>query len=1275
MPVASVVEFVSALEASHLLTEEAFARVRADAEQGGGGPEGLAKRLVREKLLTRWQAGMLLAGRTAFFLGKYKLLAELGRGGMGAVFQAEQVPLGRIVALKVMAQKLVRDPAAVARFHREIQAAAALTHPNVVAALDADQVQKTHFLVMEFVEGESLDAILKREKTLPVGMACEYIRQAALGLQAAHERRMAHRDIKPGNLLVTRGGKSQAEAEERVAPPPRPSPTGGEGEVVVKILDFGLARFTSEAREEGELTQTGQVMGTPDYIAPEQARSTKDADIRSDIFSLGCTLYRALAGRLPYGGLNVMEKLMSRATTDAPRVRTLRAEVPAELDDVVAKMLARDPEKRYQTPGEVAEALARFSGEEMKNEKWRMENAKWGEGAGKPQAAGTAGVHGDEGDLVRVDAGLNQFLVDLANEAEGDEEAGETVATKSAMPAGSDTQMRMQTAAPAGSQPRKRAGRKLTANLEAQAKADRRTLIVGGIGAAVVVLASLGGWLWHRAGATRLVVEWPEEERQKAILEVDGLKRMVPEAGGIAVLEGRPGRRRIVMSRAGYKDVEMEVEFTRGETKTVRPEWEPTAGTLRKQDLAGFRAATDNLRKKFGGKLPPGDDSEARRLVENFKELRRRFLGTGDLKGLEAAWRTLPASVDGLSAETIPERDRTIAGMASESGALASEVVAIWGDSRLKTPGGVYQLAVHPEGRLAATMGTTGTTCVWDLETGLPWMKPLNLTGAIRRLAFSPDGKRLAISEKEIEIWSVAEKRLETTVPIPLESKQLRGLEFVPGTNWLAMGSEGPDVFVWDLEAKAMHATLRLGEGETMVTSVATSADGKWLAAGGHLGTVQVWDLKTGESRNFPKHTADVISVAFRRDSRVLASGGGFFARLWDVEKGEMIREFDAGAGYGIHTLSWNSDGTLLAANSGDAHVNLWNPDSGMLVRSVGEGEKSNRYEMNALGHFTADDRLVIATGEGELNILDGKTWEKKWDIGRMFSCAAMDPLGEWIAVGTQDSTIELRDLGTGNVIRKWDCEGVPWSLAVSPDRKQMAMAFWYGGPAPRVFDLDRAGEPRELAGLPNVVRVAFTPDGKWVLGVSHFNGFAGWSTTDLKEKFKTELPQGYYHSVVAVASDGKHAVVGGTLGNNSEYSVVSLPDGKLTRGEKIIPISAAVGLPDARYALVGSATANTYRVDLATGKVKDVSGALVPVHGRGWTSFSLMPDGSNVAGAALDGRIRFVPVDRLDIEREIFLGSFMNSANQVLATPEGRHVVLVMENGTVWVVRIGEGR
>lgn len=280
---------------------------------------------------------------------RYRIVDLLGKGGMGDVYQAEHIVMNRPVALKIINRELVKKSQAVERFRREVHAAARLSHPNIVTAHDAEQAGESHFLVMEFVDGIDLSRLVKERGALPIHEACDYARQAALGLQHAHEQGMVHRDIKPHNLMVTADG-------------------------TVKILDFGLAGFATETAlmeaEEFEgagsdsiplhLTAVGSVMGTPDYIAPEQARDAHSADIRADIYSLGCTLYFLLTGQPPHNATTVIEKLQAHAEHEPPAIESIRADVPEELAEVIRRMMAKEPAERFQTPQEVADALAPF---------------------------------------------------------------------------------------------------------------------------------------------------------------------------------------------------------------------------------------------------------------------------------------------------------------------------------------------------------------------------------------------------------------------------------------------------------------------------------------------------------------------------------------------------------------------------------------------------------------------------------------------------------------------------------------------------------------------------------------------------------------------------------------------------------------------------------------------------------------------------------------------------------------------------------------------------
>jgi WD40 repeat protein/tRNA A-37 threonylcarbamoyl transferase component Bud32 len=267
---------------------------------------------------------------------KFRVVRELGRGGMGVIYLAEHRVMDKPVALKVISASVLDNPTAVARFLSEVRAAGKLDHPNIARAHDADRAGELHFLVMEYVEGISLAQVLEKRGPLPVAHACHYVRQAALGLQHAFEKGMVHRDIKPQNLMLTPKG-------------------------VVKVLDFGLARVRDERKKVApRLTRLESFMGTPTYVAPEQATDAREADTRSDIYSLGCTLYALLAGRPPFVGDSLTEIVMAHIEKEARPLHELRPDVPAGLTAVVAKMLAKAPAQRFQRPVEVAQALAPF---------------------------------------------------------------------------------------------------------------------------------------------------------------------------------------------------------------------------------------------------------------------------------------------------------------------------------------------------------------------------------------------------------------------------------------------------------------------------------------------------------------------------------------------------------------------------------------------------------------------------------------------------------------------------------------------------------------------------------------------------------------------------------------------------------------------------------------------------------------------------------------------------------------------------------------------------
>jgi len=327
--------FVKALDESHLLDPDQLAAAR-DAARETDDPRTLAKTLVQRELLTRWQAGQLLIGRPSFFVGKYKLIDLLGKGGMGRVFLARHTMMNRPVALKMIFEHLGQDPASLERFLVETRAIAALDHSNIVRAYNVDCEQDRYYLVMEYVEGQDLQRMVEKEGPLDFEKAADYVRQAADGLDHAHGKGMIHGDVKPANLLVNQQG-------------------------VIKILDLGMARLSEdEKKADGHAPSEDQLLGTVDYMAPEQAIGGSPFDHRVDIYSLGCTFYFLLTGRPPFPEGTLHERIVKHQTQQPRNILEIRPDTPRELVRICEQMMAKDPAERFASAGEISRLLGQW---------------------------------------------------------------------------------------------------------------------------------------------------------------------------------------------------------------------------------------------------------------------------------------------------------------------------------------------------------------------------------------------------------------------------------------------------------------------------------------------------------------------------------------------------------------------------------------------------------------------------------------------------------------------------------------------------------------------------------------------------------------------------------------------------------------------------------------------------------------------------------------------------------------------------------------------------
>lgn len=536
-------QFVKQLESSGIISLDTL-REFLPPKRTPRDAEDLARELLRQKMLTKFQAEELCRGRgKSLIVGNYLLLEKIGEGGMGQVFKAEHRRMRRMVALKVLPSKTMKDPAAVMRFEREAAAAAKLSHPNIVTAFDADCANGIYFLAMELVEGENLASVVKDTGPVEVTKAVDYLLQVARGLAAAHAAGIVHRDIKPSNLLLDRTG-------------------------TVKVLDLGLARFHGDIDNQAQLTATGAILGTVDYIAPEQALNSKQADARADIYSLGCTLFYLLNGKAAYSGDSLMAKLLAHREQPIPSLSGYRIDVPEQLHAIFQKMVAKRVEDRYQSMTELIADLARCDVREEP-----LADTLVTDGSG-------------------TDSGLTDFLKEVSLAPPTRRSSGKAA-----------TQVPKTAAATVpGSKPGSQTDRRVkqVRNLWSDARKRRTILLRAGIAGAALVLCAILYGVLNQAGTLVVSVNEPD-----AIVQVLDLKGQVEatrkaEKGSVS-LSVVPGRHHLKVAKEGFGLFTMEFEIKSGRNLPVKARLLPD--TVRK---AAYRAGNNGIPGGMSGSTPGG---------------------------------------------------------------------------------------------------------------------------------------------------------------------------------------------------------------------------------------------------------------------------------------------------------------------------------------------------------------------------------------------------------------------------------------------------------------------------------------------------------------------------------------------------------------------------------------------------------------------------------------------------------------------------------------------
>jgi WD40 repeat protein/tRNA A-37 threonylcarbamoyl transferase component Bud32 len=1081
--VETVTNLVDELRASRALEPGQLETIERELLPRFSEPKVLAKHLLARGWLTPFQIQHVFHGKgEELFLDPYVLLERLGEGGMGQVFKARHAKLGRIVALKVIRHTETGDTRAIERFRREIAAVGKLQHPNVVMAYDADQSGDRLFYVMEFIEGSDLTKLVREKGPMPVRQACDCIRQAALALQHAHEAGLVHRDIKPSNLILSADGRT------------------------IKLLDLGLARIRSagpDGQGQATVTQVGVFIGTPDFVAPEQAVNSRDVDIRADLYSLGCTLYFLLTGEPPFPGESAMDKLIKHRVEEPIRVEAVRSDVPRGVAAMLRKLMAKNPNDRYQTPDELAAVLDPYCRGVRKRVRVKAPPVLTQEQTSPPSSPSSPSARGE----------TSETLID-------------------ASPRTPYSSHRLRLVSP-------RSRRDLL-----------RWGIVGGVtvvlfGMVLLVLANLAKTPTsaqppideHKATAT---AKHEPKKLAPPLSPLDQLDptRLPPDARSAWRAAGQqvPGELVAVLGTHAWRhwgsvrslavDPEELLAASAGDDGVIRI-WKLEDGELL-HALPGHGGITWALDFSHDGKLlaSGGEDGVVRiwnseswetlQTIEGhmgpvralaFPPMHSANLVTGGMDGMVRAWnlhggqlaqtaQLFDLKAGPVTAVAYSANGRHFAA-GTEQGKIKgwdietkSEILSAETRSKCAITG----VAFGPTDRAVITTDAEGKVLLWVGERGVPRVLaeqpgPTLCLAAIRGQRRAELGFVTGRADGELHLLKPDRKPLAGFLPI-FTPHVLKGHS--AGVTALGLGAPGKLLVsgdragvlrVWDLESgqERFRTTGRPGS-QGPVRALAFSTDGRLLVSGGLDGVPRLHDFSARRDFEFQPHKAAVTGIDLKH--HLVSASEDHSLRLWDANTGREKKQLD-GHEQPVLCLAGSVDGQLLASGDAAGLILLWNAVTGNQLAKLQKHED----RMTALA-FSPDGKLLLsASWNGEIILWDVEKREPRASL-RVNSyevhTLAFAPDGRTFASAGADRTIHFWETASGKPFNNIELNSPVLVLRYTPDGKRLAFATRDGQVA--LWDLAAARRTAEWRLPGPALDLAFASDGRH-LATANANG------------------------------------------------------------------------------------------------------------------------------------------------------------------------------------------